>query len=195
MHIQIFIQNFLGREKVKLNDQTRTLYPAIAAGEAGNTETGLLEGALTWCDKVGDRVKDENGVSKYEAYSGYLDAKNSENTIWAHAIWEQLAPGTSGMYRKNLGINNAPAGMLSNSSGYFTATRCCVHSNNNTIAQWGLIWAKAFTFNGSLFGSTGTPGVMTYGVCPIVEMPKTNIKLFKDTASTTSKTIWNIETN
>ncbi len=100
MQIQIFIQNFLGNVKIKLNDQTKTLYPAIAADEAGNTETGLLEGALTWCDKVGDRVKDENGVSKYEAYSGYLDAKNSENTIWAHALWEQLALGNSIMYKK-----------------------------------------------------------------------------------------------
>ena len=98
MQIQIFIQNFLGNVKIKLNDQTKTLYPA--ADEAGNTETGLLEGALTWCDKVGDRVKDENGVSKYEAYSGYLDAKNSENTIWAHALWEQLALGNSIMYKK-----------------------------------------------------------------------------------------------
>lgn len=181
--------------KIKLNDQTRTLYPSIVADEAGNTETGLLEGALTWCDKVGDRVKDENGVSKYETYSGHLDAKNSENTIWAHSTYDSLAPGTSLMYKQNLGINNAPARMLYNSSGYLIATRCCVGSYSNTLAIWGIYYAKEFTGYNSLFNAGGATGAITYGVCPIVEMPNTNIKLFKDTASTTSKTIWNIEIN
>ena len=96
-----------------------------------------------------------------------------------------------------MGINNAPVGMLSNSSGYLIATRCCVHAyiGSDRVPQWGLIYAKALTFNGNLFNASGRASVMTYSACPIVEMPNTNIKLFKDTSSTTSKTIWNIETN